>query len=254
MNMTTSEGGAQPKEYIAKYAADRVRNASTVYLGATMGCAECHDHKYDPFTTKDFYSFAAFFADVQEQPVALPGPAFAVPNADQEKKLAELDGQIAKVRGVLDTQTPELDAAQAAWEGGRARAIGQSAAIGHLALGRAVSRPRISRTAFDTAFPPEAGVDLAARYNDGALVWAAHDQMARWRSDQPAGPARRNVSLSHDSSRRGPCRWWCRWGATMVCAYGWTAKRPWPAAKQRKVAAIRTRSPWHCIPARTIYS
>ena len=77
MNMTTTEGGAQPKEYIAKYAADRVRNASTVYLGATLGCAECHDHKYDPFTTKDFYSFAAFFADVQEQPVALPGPAFA---------------------------------------------------------------------------------------------------------------------------------------------------------------------------------
>src|SRR5262249_42626674 len=117
MNMTTTEGGAQPKEYVAKYAADRVRNASTVYLGATLGCAECHDHKYDPFTTQDFYSCGAFSADVQEQAVALPGPPFAVPKPDQEKKLAELDAALAKVRTTLDTQTPELDAEQTTWEG-----------------------------------------------------------------------------------------------------------------------------------------
>ena len=66
---TTEEGGAQAKEYTAKYAADRVRNTAAVWLGSTMGCCECHDHKYDPFTTKDFYSFAAFFADVKETAV-----------------------------------------------------------------------------------------------------------------------------------------------------------------------------------------
>src|SRR5262249_17771281 len=64
--MTTEEGGAQAKEYTAKYAADRVRNASTVWLGLTMGCAECHNHKFDPVTTKEFYRFAAFWADVSE--------------------------------------------------------------------------------------------------------------------------------------------------------------------------------------------
>ena len=57
----------QPKEYLAKYSADRVRTTGAVWLGSTFGCAECHDHKFDPFTTKDFYSFAAFFADVKEQ-------------------------------------------------------------------------------------------------------------------------------------------------------------------------------------------
>src|SRR5207245_56751 len=61
---TTEEGGAQPKEYRAIYLADRVRNASTVWLGATLGCAQCHNHKFDPYLAKDFYSFAAFFADV----------------------------------------------------------------------------------------------------------------------------------------------------------------------------------------------
>lgn len=66
LNMMTREGGAQDKEYLAKYAADRVRTVSTTWLGSTMGCAECHDHKYDPFTAKDFYSLAAYFADVKQ--------------------------------------------------------------------------------------------------------------------------------------------------------------------------------------------
>jgi hypothetical protein len=63
---TSHEGGVQQKEYLAIYAADRVRNVSGVWLGATMGCAQCHDHKYDPITSKDFYAMQAFFADVDE--------------------------------------------------------------------------------------------------------------------------------------------------------------------------------------------
>jgi len=66
LNMMTREGGAQPKEYLAKYAADRVRTVGTTWLGSTMGCAECHDHKFDPITARDFYSMAAFFADVKQ--------------------------------------------------------------------------------------------------------------------------------------------------------------------------------------------
>ena len=66
MLQTSHEGGVQAKEYLAKYSADRVRNLSSVWLGLTMGCAECHDHKFDPYTQKDFYSMAAFFADVTE--------------------------------------------------------------------------------------------------------------------------------------------------------------------------------------------
>jgi hypothetical protein len=64
---TTHEGGLQPKEYRAIYSADRVRNVSMVWMGATVGCAQCHDHKYDPYTAKDFYSMAAFFADINDE-------------------------------------------------------------------------------------------------------------------------------------------------------------------------------------------
>jgi hypothetical protein len=66
LNMKTREGGAQPKEYLAKYAADRVRTLAGAWLGSTMGCCECHDHKFDPFSTRDFYQMEAFFADIKE--------------------------------------------------------------------------------------------------------------------------------------------------------------------------------------------
>jgi hypothetical protein len=64
---TTHEGGLQIKEYDAIYAADRVRNVSEVWMGATVGCAQCHDHKYDPYTIKDNYALAAFFADIGDR-------------------------------------------------------------------------------------------------------------------------------------------------------------------------------------------
>src|SRR5262249_8780118 len=111
---------------MAKYAADRVRNVSSVWLGATLGCAECHDHKFDPFTTRDFYNLAAFFADVKEtivgaqEPTRLPTPEQAAalrpleerraalkpvkaPSPDQKKEIAELDRQIAELLRKIPT-------------------------------------------------------------------------------------------------------------------------------------------------------
>lgn len=64
---TTHEGGLQAKEYRAIYQADRIRNLSGAWLGATVGCSQCHDHKYDPYTTADFYRLGAFFADVDDE-------------------------------------------------------------------------------------------------------------------------------------------------------------------------------------------
>ena len=66
LNMMTREGGAQAKEYITKYGAERVRSVSNAWLGSTFGCAECHDHKFDPIKSADFYSLQAFFADVKQ--------------------------------------------------------------------------------------------------------------------------------------------------------------------------------------------
>lgn len=100
LNKTTDEGGAQAKEYLAKYAADRVRTTSAVWMGSTMGCCECHDHKFDPFTLKDFYSFAAFFADLKE--VGHYGgsprpPDLQVPVVEQKARWVALGKEIEKL-------------------------------------------------------------------------------------------------------------------------------------------------------------
>jgi mono/diheme cytochrome c family protein len=114
--MTTEEGGAQPKEYEAKNSADRVRNVAVAWLGATMGCCECHDHKFDPFSTRDFYRLAAFFADIKEAPIGRREDGMPVPDAAQAKELARLDEAARPLQAILDTPTPELAAAQARWE------------------------------------------------------------------------------------------------------------------------------------------
>ncbi len=86
-NITTSEGGAIPAEYDARYMVDRVETAATVFLGLTAGCAVCHDHKYDPLTQREFYQFGAFFNNTTQPAMdgnqkdtppalALPGKAF----------------------------------------------------------------------------------------------------------------------------------------------------------------------------------
>ncbi|MCH7726050.1 MAG: PSD1 domain-containing protein [Planctomycetes bacterium] len=108
---TTEEGGAQPGEYLVKMAADRVRTTSGTWLGLTLGCAECHDHKFDPLTTKDFYSFVAVFADVKERGHYRGGrrePEIMVPSREQAKRLEEIDLQLGRLNRSLDETESQL--------------------------------------------------------------------------------------------------------------------------------------------------
>ena len=108
---TTEEGGAQPKEYEAKYAADRVRNFGQVWLGGTILCAECHNHKFDPYTQKDFYALAAFFADVQEGSVGRREPGMAVTTPEQDAKLKDLTAAVTAAQGRLAARSAVVHAA-----------------------------------------------------------------------------------------------------------------------------------------------
>ncbi|WP_031497699.1 PSD1 and planctomycete cytochrome C domain-containing protein [Bryobacter aggregatus] len=116
LNRVSAEGGLQPKEYLAKYGADRVRTVSAVWLGATLGCAECHDHKFDPLLAKDFYAMKAFFADIKEtglvpdRGTAAWGAVMTMPQPDQKQKLDAIVARLEAARAKLQSPT------DAAWE------------------------------------------------------------------------------------------------------------------------------------------
>ena len=93
--LSTEEGGAQPGQYEAKYVVDRVKSIGTTWLGQTFMCAECHDHKYDPITARDFYSLGAFFADIEEASVGSRGKGSIIAGEAEKAKLKELDGTLA---------------------------------------------------------------------------------------------------------------------------------------------------------------
>jgi hypothetical protein len=117
------EGGTDPEEQQWLSSVDRVNTTATVWLGTTLQCAQCHNHKFDPFTQKDYYRFLAFFStakyDIRTEgqgDIWQHEPDLLLPTPEQETRRKELEAGITRLQGVLDTQTPELDSAQALWE------------------------------------------------------------------------------------------------------------------------------------------
>ena len=135
---TTHEGGLQLEEYRAIYMADRVRNASQVWLGSTLGCAQCHDHKYDPFTARDFHAFGAFFADIDdEEHLRKPydglnttptrrTPELPLETETSRRLRSELDAAIAAERTALEETLAGLETPDPEWE----RALAERIASG----------------------------------------------------------------------------------------------------------------------------
>ena len=119
-HMINFEGGAIPEEYQTAYVVDRVNTTATVWLGMSLGCAQCHDHKFDPFTMRDFYGLYAFFNAVPEN--GLDGqkgnaaPVLRVPSATDEKKLAALKKRVTELEAKIAGPLPDVDAGQTAWE------------------------------------------------------------------------------------------------------------------------------------------
>ena len=126
LHRISGEGGIQDKEYFAKYSADRVRTTATVWLGSTLACAECHDHKFDPFTTKDFYRFAAIFSDLKEKGAYNLSGGFTRENLTEEtifetpaqqQRAETLNAEITRLAAEMKAITDEqLAPGRAEWE------------------------------------------------------------------------------------------------------------------------------------------
>ncbi len=132
-HMINFEGGAIPEEYLTEYIVDRVETTSVAFMGMTMGCARCHDHKYDPISQRDFYRFFAFFNNVDEK--GLDGregnakPMLPLPEPSQEARLAELRAAIAAREALLPEK--DIEAAVAHWAANAAPSAGPNAPLAH---------------------------------------------------------------------------------------------------------------------------
>ncbi len=122
--MVNFEGGADAAEYATKYVVGRVDTTSKTFLGTTFACSECHDHKYDPISQKEYYEFFAFFNTVDEKGLdgakESPVPRLSIPAPKQESELKNLTTEMTaldtKLKELLETPHPELDSAQTLWE------------------------------------------------------------------------------------------------------------------------------------------
>ena len=123
------EGGIVPEEFLTEYAVDRVSTTGTVWLGLTLGCARCHDHKFDPFTQKEFYEVLANFNNIPERGKAFKyvnsPPLITAPTDDQQAELDALDDRLRDARAQLFQLSDEVATAQTTWE----ESLGTSAAI-----------------------------------------------------------------------------------------------------------------------------
>ncbi|MCH8333787.1 DUF1549 domain-containing protein, partial [Candidatus Sumerlaeota bacterium] len=118
-HMINFEGGAIPEEYRVNYVIDRVNTVGTVFLGMTVGCAQCHDHKYDPLSQREFYQLFSFFDKISEE--GLDGrngnsvPTVLAADPEAERRLADFADRIAKLESKRNDPMLLVDAAQSMW-------------------------------------------------------------------------------------------------------------------------------------------
>jgi len=141
-HVLTTEGGIIDEEYRVEYVADRVHTTATVFLGLSIQCARCHDHKFDPLTQRDYYSFFAFFNNIEEKTVGynaakVAEPFIKVPTRDQQLVLEKLASRKAELEKKKAERTTTIDADLEKWE----REILSSGKLPQSPLGLAHSFP-----------------------------------------------------------------------------------------------------------------
>ncbi|NKB33097.1 MAG: DUF1553 domain-containing protein [Pseudomonadales bacterium] len=115
-----AEGGIVPEEFLVEYAVDRVATTSTVWLGLTMGCARCHDHKFDPLQQAEFYQLSAFINNIDERGKGFKyvnsPPFITAPTLSQQEQIEEVDTRLAAARLAFEELEDAINEEQAQWE------------------------------------------------------------------------------------------------------------------------------------------
>ena len=119
-HVINSEGGIIPEEYRVEYVADRVHTTATILMGLSMGCARCHDHKFDPLTQREYYQFFAFFNQLNEQGeagrVGNAEPTIKAPTPEQSARVSDLAKQLASLDDTLKQRIARATETMPEWE------------------------------------------------------------------------------------------------------------------------------------------
>jgi hypothetical protein len=148
-----SEGGIIPEEYAAEYVVDRVDTTSTVFLGLTLGCARCHNHRFDPVTQKEFYQLFAYFNNVPEhgkfRRVGNSPPYIVAPLPAQQAQLKQFEDRLAAASAIYAKLQPDMARAQRDWE----RSLDKSTPVDW-----APARELVAYYSFDSDLKPQVAV------------------------------------------------------------------------------------------------
>ncbi len=158
--LTNSEGGTDDEEFRAAAVVDRVNTTLAVWMGTTINCAQCHDHKYDPFSQEEYFRLYAFFNQTEDSDKRDEAPVLPLFSAEQKRQKAAAEEEISRLERTVEAESRDLAAAQGRWEASlRApiawKDLGAPDAKGELAV-RSDAPRRF------TAFKAEGGGDLAA--------------------------------------------------------------------------------------------
>jgi mono/diheme cytochrome c family protein len=114
--LTNTEGGTSPEEFRSAAVVDRVNTTFQVWMGTTIGCAQCHNHKYDPFSQKEYYQLYAIFNNTEDRNAGDDFPTLRVAAFGRDREFAELTAKLDPVRKKLAAEQALMDAGLAAWE------------------------------------------------------------------------------------------------------------------------------------------
>ena len=174
----TNEGGSIAEEYRNEYVSDRVHTFGTAFMGLTLECARCHDHKYDPITIKDYYGLGAFFNSIDEWGTYdnsrfRPTPTLLLPTAEQEKTLADLREKTAALEARLAELKQSRQDAFQQWLAQPDHQPNLPGLIGHYTLDRLAAGNRLENLASpkNSGSTASGNVLVSGKSGQGATVY-----------------------------------------------------------------------------------
>jgi hypothetical protein len=180
LHRQTNEGGSIDEEFRAEYAADRVNTFGTAMLGLTVGCARCHDHKFDPLTQKDYYQLFAFFNNIDDAGMyshftrATPTPTLPLPTPEQEREQVAVQQKISEAEANLEKISRASSNEFSAWL--KNAEVRTSAPIAHFKFDEVASNTTPDSCSTNVA-KTEGSLEMVPGHDGNVLKFSGDDEL-----------------------------------------------------------------------------